>query len=73
MIEWIANLYELRTLLRSFRAKSLLEEENVELAKHFSIEGKELTRQQLERGPKSTEKLDRLKNILSKHDIHITP
>jgi len=72
-IEWRTNLYELRTLLRSFRASRLLDEENVELAKHFIREGQVITRKQLERGPKETEKLERLGNILSKYDINIRP
>ena len=72
-IEWIATLYELRSLIRSLRSSDSIEGDLSSVARHFLFRGKIVTRSQLESGAIGTEKLDRLENLLSRHDIHCVP
>ena len=68
-IEWKANLYELRALIRSLRSSDSINSDLSRTASNFLFEDKIVTRKQLESGPTGSEKLDKLESILLSHDI----
>ena len=72
-IEWIANLYELRSLIRSLNYSNWIDCDLSMIARHFIFRDKIVTLSQLRSGAIGTEKLDRLANILSRYEINCIP